>query len=133
MKIIFLTATFGIMLATTCHQQKQNTMSPFFNADSIEAVKQDTSSKSSEPILSASPKTKGKVSHEFAGNGCLVIIKVKAENEEAPLVLIPRNQLPKEFDKEGLEISFNYHPLKMQTPAGCGKGIPAEITDVSLK
>jgi hypothetical protein len=133
MKFIFLTVTFGIMLSSTCRQQKQNTISPTFNADSVAAIKTDTISHSALVAPVTSSKTKGNVSHEYARNGCPVIIIVHMANDESPLVLIPRTPLSEEFDKEGMEINFNYHPLKMPQPEGCAKGIPAEITDVSLK
>src|SRR5205814_10695374 len=77
-------------------------------------------------------KTKGNISHEYLPKGCPTIIIVRIQNQE-PLILIPRIPLQKEFDKEGVEIRFNYHLLKMRTPEGCEKGIPADITDVSLK
>jgi hypothetical protein len=47
--------------------------------------------------------------------------------------LIPKDALDKKVDKDGQEIYFNYRPLKMPNPAGCTAGMPAEITDVSVK
>jgi hypothetical protein len=41
--------------------------------------------------------------------------------------------LPKAFNKDGIEIRFNYTTLRMPQPKGCTTGIPAEIRDVSAK
>jgi hypothetical protein len=49
------------------------------------------------------------------------------------VTLIPKDKLASEYDMDGLEITFNYHPLKMPNPAGCTVGMPAEITDLSKK
>ncbi|MCW3105058.1 MAG: hypothetical protein JWO09_3498 [Bacteroidetes bacterium] len=49
------------------------------------------------------------------------------------MTLIPKDKLASEYDVDGLEIAFNYHPLKMPNPAGCTVGMPAEITDLSKK
>ena len=73
--------------------------------------------------------TTGKVSHMYKATGCETVVIVKeGENE---LTLIPKDKLAKQFDVDGLEIKFNYRTLKMPNPAGCAKGIPAELTDIS--
>lgn len=72
--------------------------------------------------------TTGKVSHMYKDKGCNTVVIVSEE-----LVLIPKDPLPKELDVDGLEIKFNYHSLKMPQPAGCEKGIPAELSDISKK
>lgn len=85
----------------------------------------------STSVVATSGTIIGKVSHQYKAGGCATVIIVA--QEEGELVLIPKDKLSKEFDVDGLEIRFNYHPLKMPQPAGCEKGIPAEITDVSKK
>lgn len=77
--------------------------------------------------------TLGKVSHQYSATGCATVIIVKIEGQENPLTLIPKDKLPSSLDVDGLEISFNYRPLKMPQPAGCNVGIPAELTDISKK
>jgi hypothetical protein len=125
MKTIFLIISCIIFLSIACnHPKETTTISPSFNGDSV------ATSKTSKPSQ-LTPKTKGKVSHQFASKGCATVIVVNSENGEEQ-ILIPRTPLEKQFDKEGLEIFFNYHPLKMRQPPGCEKGIPAEITDVSF-
>jgi hypothetical protein len=79
------------------------------------------------------PKTKGKVSHEFRATGCNTVIVVKTDDAANPLVLIPISPLPAEFDKDGIDLYFNYRLSRMKNPEGCMKGIPAEVTDISLK
>lgn len=78
-------------------------------------------------------KTIGKVSHQFRSTGCSTIIIVETKDTVNPLILIPRDPLPKKIDKNNLRISFNYHTLKTPQPQGCDKGIPAEITDPEKK
>ena len=80
---------------------------------------------------SVSNKTEGTVSHKYKSAGCNTIIIVKVENN--PLVLIPSTPLPKEFDTDGLEIYFDYNMLRIPSPAGCGEGIPATISNISKK
>jgi hypothetical protein len=57
---------------------------------------------------------------------------VTTDNGEE-MVLIPKTALENIFDKDGLELFFNYHPVKMMQPPGCETGIPAEITDITLQ
>jgi hypothetical protein len=75
--------------------------------------------------------TIGKVSHKFRATGCATVIVIDQDGNE--LVLIPKDKLAKDLDVDGLQISFNYRTLKMPQPAGCSKGIPAEITEISKK
>jgi hypothetical protein len=128
MKLIFLFATFLFLLDAGCPHQKSNTVSPSFNADSATALKPDSLS----IPTTVTSKTKGRVSHQFVRNGCASVIISRTEAGEE-FILIPRTPLENKFDKEGLEIFFNYHPVKIRQPEGCEKGVPAEITDVSLK
>lgn len=86
----------------------------------------------SEPSI-VTGNTFGKVSHQYSATGCATVVIVKKEGQEKPLTLIPRTKLPSSLDVDGLEISFNYLPLKMPQPAGCNVGIPAELTDISKK
>jgi len=76
-------------------------------------------------------KTIGKVSHEYRATGCSTVIVVVGATK--PLILIPKNKLSADIDVDGLEITFNYRTLKMPQPAGCTKGIPAELSDIAKK
>ncbi len=80
--------------------------------------------------VSDTPKTVGVVSHKYKAGGCSAVIVVKQEGGEE-LTLIPKDKLDSKFDVDGLNISFNYMPLKMPQPAGCTTGMPAEITNIS--
>ena len=73
----------------------------------------------------------GYVSHKYRETGCKTVIIVSSTDE--PLVLIPSQDLPDKFDKDGLKILFNYRPLRIKNPAGCSVGIPAELSDISIK
>lgn len=79
-----------------------------------------------QPSLSS-----GKVSHQYRAAGCLTVILVDKAGES--LVLIPTNQLPAQFDKDGLMLKFNYQLLKMPNPKGCEVGIPAELSNIGIK
>ena len=80
---------------------------------------------------SVSDKTLGTVSHKYKYAGCNTIIVIEKEKDR--LVLIPTQPLPKEFDKDGMEIYFDYNMLRIPSPAGCGEGIPATIRNISKK
>jgi hypothetical protein len=78
-------------------------------------------------------KTQGKVSHEYRSTGCNTVVIVKTTDAANPIVLIPITALPDKFDKDGLIIYFNYSLSRIKNPEGCSHGIPAVLTDVSLK
>ena len=81
----------------------------------------------------APEKTTGKISHQFRSTGCATVIVVVKKGEADTLILIPKDVLPTELDVNGLQVSFNYHPLRMPQPPGCSKGIPAEIINLEKK
>jgi hypothetical protein len=78
-------------------------------------------------------KTLGTVSHQYQSTGCNTVIIVNGGDASSLLTLIPKDALSAEFDKEGMQLYFDYHPLKMPQPEGCSHGIPAEITNISKK
>ncbi len=78
-------------------------------------------------------KNMGTVSHQYQSTGCNTVIIVKTEGGTTPLILIPKDALSADFDKDGLQIYFDYRPLKMPQPKGCAQGIPAEISNISKK
>lgn len=85
-----------------------------------------TSCKTKEATTSSTMgKTSGKVSHEYKAGGCSAVI-VTSDG----VTLIPREALKKEFDVDGLNVTFDYITLKMPQPAGCTTGIPAEISNL---
>ncbi|MBA3704623.1 MAG: hypothetical protein H0W84_01580 [Bacteroidetes bacterium] len=79
---------------------------------------------------SASDKTYGKVSHQYSSTGCPTVIITNSFVLDAPHILIPKDNLPKEMDVDGLEISFDYKVLRMPNPEGCVNGIPASIFNI---
>ena len=85
---------------------------------------------SQEAAKETSPKTVGKVSHQFKKTGCSTVIIIKNTAPMEDVILIPKTALPKKWDKDGLEISFLYKPLRMPNPKGCEKGIPAELSNI---
>lgn len=85
-----------------------------------------TSCKTKETAASSTMgKTSGKVSHEFKAGGCSAVI-ITSDG----VTLIPKDALKKEFDVDGLNVTFDYITLKMPQPAGCTTGIPAEISNL---
>lgn len=85
--------------------------------------------KSADKSNSELGKTIGIVSHQYRSGGCKTVIIVNdAQGNE--IVLIPKDPLPSKLDKDQLKIRFDYTTLKMPNPKGCGKGIPAVITNV---
>jgi len=114
---LFLLATIGL-LTLSCKPKKATASTP--------APAQTPST----VAANEKPKTTGKVSHEFAATGCGTVVIVQNPNGGDPQILIPSPQLGA-FDVEGQQISFHYRPLKMKNPAGCMKGFPAELTDIT--
>lgn len=85
-----------------------------------------TSCKTKEATTSSTMgKTSGKISHEYKAGGCSAVI-VTSDG----VTLIPKDALKKEFDVDGLNVTFDYITLKMPQPAGCTTGIPAEISNL---
>jgi uncharacterized protein YceK len=109
----------------------------FFTAELInsgcKSVK--TKNSSSGSIIQEQPvktdKTQGTVSHQFKETGCPSVIIV--HNTDGELILIPKDNLPVEFDVDGQVIYFTYRLLKMPNPQGCNKGMPAELVDITKK
>ncbi len=104
----------------------------FFVFLSLSACK---SARESQVVGQAGPAplslSSGRVSHQYRATGCLTVILVDKPGEAH--VLIPREQLASKYDKDGLELNFNYHLLKMPNPKGCEVGIPAELSNISIK
>jgi hypothetical protein len=90
----------------------------------------ETVNKTTQPV-SVTPKTEGKVSHQYRSAGCATVILVKNGGET--LTLIPKDDLSAGFDVDGMGITFDYRLLRMPNPKGCTVGIPAEITNISKK
>ncbi len=76
------------------------------------------------------PKVTGVVSHQYKSTGCSAVIIIKQDGAD-DITLIPKDKLDAKFDVDGLNVSFNYIPLKMPQPAGCTTGMPAEISNIS--
>ncbi|MFZ4412899.1 MAG: hypothetical protein ACOYOV_07435 [Bacteroidales bacterium] len=86
-----------------------------------------------KPIISSvKGKYTGMVSHQFQKQGCKTIIIVNNDKDHS-LRLIPMNELEAKFDKDQLKISFDYLPLRIKNPEGCGEGIPAEISNIAVE
>lgn len=124
--------TIGLLLTSTC-SQKNKEASSVATADSVQQNTQDALPEVEDVAVEESEqpdKTLGLVSHKFMNNGCPVVILVAKPGGDT-LVLIPRDALIRDYDVDGLQISFNYRLLKMRSMPGCDKGIPAEITGIS--
>lgn len=114
MRFFFPLFIFCLLLEVNCKPKKQ-----------ISSTKQTEESKHDYTV--------GKVSHQFRDTGCPTVVIVAHEENKNPLILIPLKKLPDEMDVDGLEITFNYRPLKMPNPLGCNKGFPAELINISKK
>jgi hypothetical protein len=73
--------------------------------------------------------TRGKVSLELKKDGCNALVIAQTEDGEE-IVLIPKTSLGL-FEEDGKKIKFHYRVLRMPQPAGCSKGMPAELTDIT--
>lgn len=90
------------------------------------------SKKITEPVMQDGV-TLGKVSHQYKSTGCATVVIVNWQKPEEQIVLIPLDTLLSEFDVDGLEIYFNYQPLKRMNPQGCAVGFPALLSEISKK
>lgn len=76
--------------------------------------------------------TYGKVTHLINTNQCVCItVFNKKSNPSIELILLPKDPLPYNLNKEGTEIKFHYHTLKIKNPEGCLKGMPAVLTEIT--
>ncbi len=116
-RIIVILSIPLALISCTCTKKSSSTSS-------------NTSSGGERIATDRTDRTAGKVSHQYRSSGCPTVIIVSGEN---PMVLIPKDNLGSQFDVDGLEVLFHYHPLRMPQPQGCATGIPAEITDVAKK
>lgn len=73
-------------------------------------------------------KMVGYVSHGYKNTNCSPVVIVPIKNQDT-LILWPNKGLG-DFDKEGLWIKFKYLPLRMPSPEGCLKSIPASFTEM---
>ncbi|GDX53099.1 hypothetical protein LBMAG27_21460 [Bacteroidota bacterium] len=78
-------------------------------------------------------ETMGKVSHQYRSTGCSTVVIVNWQKPDWQMVLIPIDTLAPDYDIDGLEIYFNYQPLKRMNPPGCSVGFPAILSDISKK
>ncbi|MEI8232009.1 MAG: hypothetical protein WCG32_05555 [Actinomycetes bacterium] len=115
-KIIVLLAMTSIIACKTKKQAAETALPP-------PASTEQTSS--SETSMG---KTKGKVSHQYRATGCATVVIFKKDDVE--ITVIPKDKLPEKLDVDGLEIWFDYLPLRMHNPEGCNAGFPAELTNV---
>ena len=95
------------------------------------AKQNNSSAKQTKPVADTLLSA-GKVSHKYSAGGCGAVIISCKNPQHDTLTLIPMTPL-NEFDKEGLEIVFNYRTLKVHQPKGCGAGIPVQITGIRAK
>lgn len=112
--IIFSFFIMCFLGVVSCHSKQKNIVS----APNVEQT-------------AVTPKTIGKVSHQYRATGCSTVIIIA--DDVNPIILIPKNKLAENLDVDGLEISFNYRKLRMPQPVGCTKGTPAELTDITKK
>ena len=117
-----------LMFAASC-KCKEKTQAP----QQTQQTQQTQTTKEAKMMAPVSNKTFGTVSFQYKSAGCTAVIIVPTEIATQPLILIPKDALPAEFDKDGVEIYFDYRPLKMPNPKGCATGIPAELTNISKK
>lgn len=83
------------------------------------------SSSNQDPAL-----VKGMVSHKYRDGGCATVIIIQQADVNDPIIIIPKDPLPKKLDKDGTKVQFNYQPLRMPNPEGCEAGFVAEIRDL---
>jgi len=114
-KVIFLILIGFICLCNSCKSHQKSEVVNSINLDL------------------ADKRTIGYISHKYKADGCGSVIIISDLNYQPEVVIIPKDPLPKEIDKEGVKIKFNYRKLKMPNPNGCNIGGMAEISEISIK
>ncbi len=122
-KIFLLLAIIGVVSCSCKTKQKAA------KNDTTTATATVTTTNTTSTVTKGT--TLGKVSHQYRATGCSTVIIVT--DPVNTTTLIPKDTLSSEFDVDGLEIYFNYRPLKMPNPKGCSVGIPALISNISKK
>ena len=102
-----------LMFAASC-KCKEKTQAP----QQTQQTQQTQTTKEAKMMAPVSNKTFGTVSFQYKSTGCTSVVIVPTEIATQPLILIPKDALPAEFDKDGVEIYFDYRPLKMPNPKG---------------
>lgn len=129
MKNTIIVLSAGLLMFSVSCKCKEKT-SP---TQQTQQTQQTQTTKDPKMMAPVSDKTLGMVSYQYKSTGCTAVVIVQTEIATQPLILIPMNPLPAGIDKDGLEIYFDYRPLKMPNPKGCNAGIPAELTNISKK
>ena len=94
-----------------------------------EPIASETTAAAEDPTF-----TYGKVTHLINTQTCTCIIVFNKEASSTDeLVLLPKDPLPDDLNKEGTELKFHYRPLKIKNPEGCLKGIPVSLTEVTKR
>ncbi len=126
MRFLFVMIYFSLGVA--CKTQKPQTPT---NNSSADVTKVPEGTKTSEIKDSL---TVGKVTYLLNKGNCVtVIIQNKETETDKKIIIIPKDPLPPDLDKEGALIKFNYRLLRMKNSEGCLQGIPAALTDVVKK
>ncbi len=117
---IFITVVW--VLITSCHAQQKAVSNPLVArvADSDEVVHR------------AQRADSGTVSHRYLATGGGIVIITRHISNGDTLKYLPMQGLTG-FDKEGLEIVFNYSPLAIMHQKGCGNAEPVIISNVRKK
>ena len=116
---------FQIRLLVICNLLFVSCKSKQFNSTQV-IEKPDISNQPSNSL-----KAIGIVSYQYKSSGCGTLILCKREIEKDTLFLIPMASIG-EYDKDGLEIFFNYRILRIHNPKGC-KGTPVQVSDIKVK
>ncbi len=117
MKLSILILSIAVSVSVACKTKK--------------ATSESSSTEMKQTTEQSSPKTIGKVSHQYRATGCATVVIIKTADNT--ITLIPKDKLPDNLDVDGIEISFDYHLLKMHNPVGCNAGIPAALTNIKAR
>ncbi len=126
---LIYTAFLGLVLSFgfACKNSKSTSTSAPHKEVAVENVEETVIDP--RAMDDANDFTRGKVSLELKKNGCVALVIAQTEDGEE-IILIPKSPLGS-FEAEGKKIKFHYRLLRMPQPAGCTKGIPAELSDVT--
>ena len=77
-------------------------------------------------------QAEGKISLKYK-DSCRTMIILNMPSVQDTAWMIPIPPLDKDFDSEGLEVTFGYRRLAIANPKGCNAGVPVQLYNVQRK
>ncbi|HTB06057.1 MAG TPA: hypothetical protein VK806_03815 [Bacteroidia bacterium] len=91
----------------------------------------DTASQKKDTVKAVKHTLEGIVSHKYKECGTVILVYNKQRHDTT--ILIPMGSSLKDYDIDGLVITFQSRHLMIHNPKGCVRGSPVIVYDVAKK